>query len=275
MAADLLNIKLNRLKDILVSYQKVLIAYSGGVDSSFLLKSASSFLGIDKVLAVTAVSPTYTQKELETAKEITIDLSVGHKIISTDEVDNPNFKANPQNRCYYCKSELFLKLQEIAKKEGIGYVLDGTNADDTNDYRPGSQAKKECGVYSPLAEAGLTKEDIRTLSKAFGLKTWDAPAAACLASRFAYGQEITVEDLRRIEKAEAYIRSLGFKMVRVRHYQLSDKTLLARVEVNNSDIPKIVGRRSSVVNCLKELGYTYVTLDLEGYRAGSMNEGIK
>ena len=165
-------------------------------------------------------------------------------------------------------------MQKIAQKEGIDYVLDATNADDLKDYRPGQEAKKECGVHSPLAEAGMTKKDIRALSKKFGLKTWDAPQAACLASRFAYGQEITREDLNRIEKAEEYIRSLGFKMVRVRHYQLSDKTRLARIEVNKEDIKKAASHKSQVTSHLKGLGYNYVTLDLEGYRTGSMNEGL-
>ena len=248
MAQAHLKRKLNKLKDIIVSYKKALIAYSGGVDSSFLLKSACLYLGCDKVLAVTAVSPTYTRKELEGAKEIAKNLGVGHKSISTNEVDDPRFKANPKDRCYYCKSELFSKLQGIARKERIGYVLDGTNADDIKDYRPGQEAKKECGVHSPLAEAGLTKEDIRKLSKEFGLKTWDAPQGACLASRFAYGQEIAIEDLKRIEKAEEYIRSLGFKMVRVRYYQLPDKTRLARIEIDTKDIPNFVHRPSSIVS---------------------------
>ena len=282
MAADLLKRKLNKLKDIVAAYRLVLIAYSGGVDSSFLLKSAVCFLGSENVLAITAVSPTYTQKELKAAKEIAEGLGVAHRVIDTNEVDDPRFKANPENRCYYCKSELFSRLQKIARTEGIAYVLDATNADDLKDYRPGQEAKKECGVHSPLAEAGMAKKDIRALSKEFGLKTWNAPQAACLASRFAYGQEITVEDLNRIEKAEEYIRSLGFKMVRVRHYQLPDKTKLARIEVDTKDMPNLVPaspagrlRQSSLVHRLRKLGYTYVTLDLEGYRSGSMNEGIK
>ena len=256
------------------SHKKVIVAYSGGVDSSFLLKCCVDFLGRDRTIAVTAVSPTYTQKELQTAREISQGLGVSHKIIHTSEVDNPNFKANPQNRCYYCKSELFSHLRLLAKKEGVSFVLDGTNADDLKDYRPGSLAKKELGVSSPLAEANLSKEEIRAASKELGLKTWDAPQMSCLASRFAYGQEIGLEDLSRIEKAEDYIRGLGFKMVRLRHYRLSDKTLLARLEVNKEDVIKIANHQSPITNRLKELGYNYITLDLEGYRTGSMNEGI-
>ena len=275
MAVRVLKKKLNRLSGLLRSYQRVLVAFSGGVDSSFLLKCCRDYLGRKNVLAITAVSPTYTRKELAAAKDLAGELNVRHRIIHTNEVDDPDFKANPENRCYYCKSELFSKLREMARKEGIGFVLDATNADDLKDYRPGSLAKKECGVHSPLAEAGLSKKEIRQFSKEFGLKTWDAPQAACLASRFAYGQEIGIEDLKRVEAAEEYIRSLGFKMARLRHYQLPDKTLLARVEVDVKDIKKAASHRSLVTSQLKKIGYNYVTLDLEGYRSGSMNEGIK
>lgn len=275
MAEQVLKKKLDRLAGILRAYRKALVAFSGGVDSSFLLKCCRDYLGRENVLAVTAVSPTYTKKELAAAKDIAGELGASHRVIHTNEVEDPNFKANPQNRCYYCKSELFSKLQEMAGKEGIKFVLDATNADDLKDYRPGSLAKKECGVHSPLAEAGLGKKEIRQLSKELGLKTWDAPQAACLASRFAYGQEIKIEDLARVEAAEDFIRSLGFKMVRLRHYQLPDKTLLARVEVGAQDIERVASRKSQVASKLKKLGYNYVTLDLEGYRSGSMNIGIK
>lgn len=275
MAEQVLKKKLDRLAGILRAYRKALVAFSGGVDSSFLLKCCRDYLGQENVLAVTAVSSTYTKKELAAAKDIAGELGASHRVIHTNEVEDPNFKANPQNRCYYCKSELFSKLQEMAGKEGIKFVLDATNADDLKDYRPGSLAKKECGVHSPLAEAGLGKKEIRQLSKELGLKTWDAPQAACLASRFAYGQEIKIEDLARVEAAEDFIRSLGFKMVRLRHYQLPDKTLLARVEVGAQDIERVASRKSQVASKLKKLGYNYVTLDLEGYRSGSMNIGIK
>ncbi len=274
-AAVQLKRKLKKLENILLSYKKAIVAYSGGVDSSFLLKSCCRYLGNDKVVAVTAVSPTYTRKELKTAGQVAKGLGVAHKIIRTDEVGDPRFKSNPENRCYYCKSELFSKLKSIAGRKGIGFVLDGTNADDLKDYRPGRKAKEELGVSSPLAEAGLTKDDIRALSRKFGLKTWDAPQAACLASRFAYGQEITPADLKRIDRAEDYIRSLGVKMARVRHYQLPDNTKLARIEVDKKDIRRLVMRHASCVMRIKKLGYDYVTLDLEGYRSGSMNIGLK
>lgn len=274
MALATLRRKLDKLKGILLSYKRVLLAYSGGVDSSFLLKCCSDFLGKNNVLAVTAVSPTYTQGELRIAEEITRGLAVTHKIIPTSEFENPDFKANPQNRCYYCKLELFCKLKEMAKEEQIRFVLDGSNCDDLKDYRPGAKAKKESGVRSPLAEAGLSKKEIRRLSKELGLKTWDAPQMACLASRFAYGQEITIDDLRRVEKAEESIRSLGIKMVRVRHYRLPDRTLLARIEVKRKDMRKITSCALRLASYLKKIGYNYVTLDLEGYRTGSMNIGI-
>ena len=270
----LLRKKLEKLKETLLSYRKVIVAYSGGVDSSFLLKYCVDSLGKDQTTAVTAVSPTYTRKELQTAQKIAHGLGVSHKIINTSEVDDPNFKANPENRCYYCKSELFSRLQSLAKKEKAGFVLDGTNADDLKDYRPGSLAKNELGVKSPLAEVNLSKEEIRAASKELGLKTWDAPQMSCLASRFAYGQEIRLEDLSRIEKAENYIRSLGFKMVRLRHYRLADETLLARLEVDKKDIKKVASYQLAVASYLKKLGYNYITLDLEGYRSGSMNIGI-
>lgn len=274
MAEQPLKRKLEKLKSIIISCKKAIVAYSGGVDSSFLLKCCLDYLGKDSVLAVTAVSPTYTRKELTTAKEIAKGLGISHTVISTEEVDNPNFRSNPRNRCYYCKTELFSKLKSIAQKKGIGFVFDGTNADDLKDYRPGRQAKEELGVRSPLAESGLHKADIRKLSRKFGLKTWDAPQAACLASRFAYGQEIAPEDLGRIEKAEDYLRSLGIKMVRVRHYVLADKTRLARIEVDKEEIQIVTNHKPQITNQLKKLGYNYVTLDLEGYRTGSMNEGI-
>lgn len=275
MAEQPLKRKLEKLKSIIISCKKAIVAYSGGVDSSFLLKCCLDYLGKDNVLAVTAVSPTYTRKELTTAKEIAKGLGISHTVISTEEVDNPNFRSNPRNRCYYCKTELFSKLKSLARMEGFGFVFDGTNADDLKDYRPGRQAKEELGVRSPLAESGLHKADIRKLSRKFGLKTWDAPQAACLASRFAYGQEIAPEDLGRIEKAEDYLRSLGIKMVRVRHYVLAGKTRLARIEVDKEEIQIVTNHKSQITNQLKKLGYNYVTLDLEGYRTGSMNEGIK
>lgn len=273
-AAGLLKKKLDRLKGILCSFRRVIIAYSGGVDSTFLLKCAVIYLGSDNVTAVTAVSATYTKNELLSARKTAKALKAAHEFILTDELENPDFRKNPENRCYYCKGELFSKLQAIAKQRGVDFVLDGSIADDLKDYRPGRKAKEELLVRSPLAEAGMNKKEIRRLSKEFGLKTWDAPQAACLASRFVYGQEIKEEDLRRVEACEAYIRSLGFKMVRLRHYQLPDETRLARIEVDGRDIKRIVNYKSRVARYLKKQGYNYIVLDLEGYRTGSMNDSI-
>lgn len=274
MVAELLKTKINKLKDILLAYKKVIVAYSGGTDSSFLLKCCSDFLG-KNVLAVTAVSPTYTKKELNLAKEIARLLGVRHKIIKTDEMGDARFNSNPKNRCYYCKQELFYKLRSMARRQHTSFVLDGSNLDDLRDYRPGAKAKRDLGVRSPLAEAKFTKGDIRKLSREFGLKTWNQPAGACLASRFAYGQKITMSGLGKIEKAEKYLCFLGIEMARLRHYELSDKTLLARIEVNKKDIKRVVTGQLSIVRYLKRLGYNYITLDLEGYRMGSMNEGLK
>ena len=273
MAENRLRKKLSKLKDILLSYKEAVVAYSGGADSTFLLKCCSSQPG-SKVLAVTAVSPTYTRRELKAAKEIAADLGVVHKVIRTSEFDDPNFKANPRNRCYYCKLELFSRLKKIAGKNRIEFVLDGSNADDTRDYRPGSKAKLELGVVSPLAEAGLTKSEIRRLSRQQGLKTWDTPQAACLASRFPYGQTIRKDDLSRVEKAENYLHSLGFKTVRLRHYRLPDNNILARIEVDRVDLKAFLKDRTAVTVYLRGCGYDYITLDLEGYKPGSMNVGF-
>ena len=247
----------------------MLIAYSGGVDSSFLLKMAQDVLG-DNVLAVIAKSPTYTKSELNEAIGFCKRYKIKYLVIETEELNNPRFAKNPKNRCFYCKDELFSRLKQIAKARKIKYVIDGSNADDTRDYRPGREAKEKHGVRSPLTEAKLTKQDIRILSKEMGLATWDKPSLACLASRFPYDTEIREKDLMRINAAEEFLRSLGFAQVRVRHYDS-----LARIEVLKDDIGRVLSLASQkIVNKLKELGYNYVTLDLEGYRSGSMNEGI-
>ena len=261
--------KFARLKKIIDAMRSVLVAYSGGVDSSFLLKAAKDILG-NKVLAVIAKSPTYTKSELKEAVGFCKKYKIKYLIIETEELNNPQFAKNPKNRCFYCKDELFSKLKEIAKARNLKYILDGTNYDDRLDYRPGAAAKEKHGVRSPLKEAKLTKQDIRILSKEMGLSTWNKPSLACLASRFPYDTEIRKKDLRRINAAEEFLRSLGFAQVRVRHYDS-----LARIEVSKGDISKILSTASQkIVNKLKELGYNYITLDLEGYRAGSMNETL-
>jgi len=261
------NGKLNHLKDILAEMQSALIAYSGGADSTFLLKVAHDVMG-ERVVAATALSSTYPHAELEYAKRMAGDLGVRHVTIVTDELSNPMFAGNPTNRCYWCKKELFSKLAGIAEKHNLDYVLDGSNHDDTVDYRPGMRAAMEHGVRSPLREAGFGKEEILHLSKKLGLRTWNKPALACLASRLPYGTAITEDRLRRIDEAEEYVRSLGITQVRVRHH--GD---IARIEVPIAEMDKVVRKKQMprLVHKLKGLGYRYVTIDLEGYRTGSMN----
>ncbi|MFA4967280.1 MAG: ATP-dependent sacrificial sulfur transferase LarE [Candidatus Margulisiibacteriota bacterium] len=263
--------KLDILKDILKDMKSVLVAYSGGVDSAYLLKIAVDTLDNDKVLAVTASSETYPDHEKKEARELCEKLGAKAMVIETREFDDPNFRSNPKDRCYYCKKELFSKLTAIMKENNLAFIIDGSNADDLNDFRPGAKAKKELGVRSPLQEAELTKEEIRSSAKAVGLSNWDKPSSACLASRIPYGTEIVPEVLQRIEKAEDYLRSLGFKQLRVRHH---DK--LARIEIESHEIPVIMkGNMMGKINKkFDELGYIYVTLDLKGYRTGSLNEAI-
>jgi len=246
-----------------------LVAFSGGVDSTFLLKACKDALG-DNLLAVTATSATYPQEELKFAKKIADKLGAKHKIIETGELKDNRFVKNPVNRCYFCKKELFIRLNKIAKENKLDFVIDATNYSDKFDFRPGNKAKEELGIRSPLKEARLTKEDIRALSKKMGLSTWDKPSLACLASRIPYGVKITSDILSRINRAETYLRKIGLKQVRLRHYNG-----LCRIEVLKSDINKVINKRDKIIDRLKKLGYNYVTVDLEGYRTGSMNEVIK
>ena len=264
--------KMERLKEILKKMDRVVIAFSGGVDSSFLLKMAKDILQDGNVLAVTTVSETYTSSELKQAKRFAKKLGVRHKIIFTEELKNKNFTKNPIDRCYYCKKELFCKLNEIAKKQGFDYVLDASNTDDTKDYRPGSKAKKEFGVRSPLIEAGFTKRDIRRYSMSLKLETANLPSMACLASRFPYVQKINKYTLSMIELAEKYIKKQGISQVRVRWHRD-----IARIEVEKGTIKKFLDDKfcKLVVKRLKCLGFKYITLDIEGYRTGSLNEVLK
>lgn len=243
----------------------VLVAYSGGTDSTFLLKVAHDVLK-DKILAVTANSPTYPAEELRFSKKMANLLSVRHKIINTYELKEKRFISNPVDRCYFCKRELFSRLKKMAKSNKLNYVIDASNISDEKDYRPGKKAKEELKVRSPLQEAGFTKSDIRRLSKKMGLFSWDKPALACLASRVPYGIRISSKILSRINKAEGFLRQLGFKQVRLRHYNG-----LCRIEVFKKDIPSLINKRSLIVEKLKKIGYNYVTVDLEGYRTGSLN----
>ena len=267
-------LKFKSLKKSLKKMGKVLIAFSGGVDSSFLLKVALDTLGKENVLAVTADSETYPRAELKEASDLARDLGLDgrHRIIKTSEFKIKKFSENPPDRCYYCKLELFSKLKKIAKENKIDYVLDGSNYSDRDDFRPGRKAINKLGVRSPLLESELTKEEIRALSKKLNLPTWNKPAFACLSSRIPYGENITLEKVSRIEKAESFLRSLGFLQLRVRHHNK-----IARIELDPKEFKRLMNEdlRKKIYGKLKGLGFSYVTLDLLGYRTGSMNEVLK
>jgi uncharacterized protein len=261
--------KHRQLAEIFRSMGRVLVAYSGGVDSTLLLKVAQDSLGSENTLAATALSPLYPEREVTGSKRIAESLGVRHVLIESNELEIDGFSKNPPNRCYFCKRELFKKLCALAKKERIPFVVEGSTVDDEKDHRPGRLAVQELGVRSPLKEVGFTKVEIRELSRALGLPTWDKPSFACLASRFPYGEEITLEALKRVGEAEDFLFSLGFKQVRVRHYGP-----LARIELLKEEMGRLIDSplRDAVVSQLKEMGYQYVTLDLQGFRSGSMNE---
>jgi len=268
MAKDLQH-KYETLKKILKELDSVVVAYSGGVDSTFLLKVAMDTLGVKNVLACISAGVVEPKHVLKRAKKIAKDFGVRLQTIDADELKDPNFVANKADRCFHCKSHLCQELLDIANRNGLKYVVFGTNSDDLDDFRPGNRAMKVFGVRSPLAEAGLTKKDIRTLSKKLGLETADVPASPCLASRISYGLEITEERLRQIEDAEDFLRSQGLVEFRVRHHDT-----VARIEVHPQDMEKITTEpaRSKIIEKLKSLGFKYITLDLQGFRSGSMNE---
>ncbi len=258
--------KLARLRKIILKCNSCLVAFSGGVDSTFLLKVVSLVLPKDKFLAVTANSRLYPKEELLFSKRVASGLGARHKIINAPRLKDKRFISNPVNRCYFCKKELFTALKDIATKFKLNFVVDASNISDESDFRPGNLAKEELKIRSPLVEAGFTKKDIRRLSKKFGLAAWDKPSSACLASRVSYGTPISRQLLGRINQAEAYLKKIGFKQVRLRHYNG-----LCRIEVLRKDIPRLISKRNQVVDKLKNFGYNYITIDLEGYRTGSMN----
>lgn len=262
--------KTKKLKESLLALDSVVVAFSGGADSTLLLKMCCDVLG-ERVLAVTADSPIHPDYEVGDAVKTAESLGVKHTVIRTQEMQNPRFTANAPDRCYHCKKGLFQALKAMASENGVASVVEGANADDLEDYRPGARAGDEVGVRRPLQEAGLTKAEIRSISKDLGLPTWNKPSLACLVSRIPYGSPITPEALASIDAAETFIRSLGIAQVRVRHHGQT-----ARIEVDPGDVEKLVREtnRLRVVNQLRGLGYVYITLDLAGYRTGSLNEGV-
>ncbi|WP_445632099.1 ATP-dependent sacrificial sulfur transferase LarE [Nostoc sp. DSM 114167] len=260
--------KFEQLKALFTEMEQALIAYSGGVDSTLVAKIAYDALG-DRALAVTAVSPSLLPEELEDAKIQAATIGIPHKIVQTHEMENPNYTSNPVNRCYFCKSELHDTLKPLALELGYPYVVDGVNADDLHDYRPGIQAAKERGARSPLAEVGVTKVEVRQLSQQLGLPWWDKPAQPCLSSRFPYGEEITVAKLQRVGRGEIYLRKLGWQNLRVR-----SEGDTARIELPPEQIKEFVltNDLQTLVSAFQDFGFIYVTLDLEGYRSGKLNQ---
>ncbi len=259
------------LQQILSNLGSAIVAFSGGADSAYLAHAAAATLG-DRALAVTADSPSYPDAHRQLALRVATEFDIPHEVIQTDELNRPEYRANPANRCYYCKHELYAHLTALAQSRGFVAVIDGNNADDRGDYRPGRQAAREFGVRSPLDEADLSKEEIRLLSRAAGLPTWDVPASACLSSRIPYGSEVTESKLRLIEAAEDVLRNLGFRVFRVRHHDV-----LARLELARDEMPRALepAVNAQVVQELKALGYQHVTIDLQGYRLGSLNEALR
>ncbi len=270
-AAGDLETKHRRLHELLAGFDSLIVAFSGGVDSAYLAWAATQVLGAS-ALCVTADSPSYPDRHRQLALRVAREFALHHEIIGTGELERPEYRANPVNRCYYCKHELYTALSALAAARGFTAIADGSNADDRGDYRPGRKAAQEFGVRSPLDEVGLTKDDIRELSRRAGLPTWDEPASACLSSRIPYHSEVTDGKLRMIERAEESLRALGFRVCRVRHHDR-----LARLEIGRDELPRALEAdvRERIVRELTDIGYQHVTIDLQGYRMGSLNEGVR
>jgi pyridinium-3,5-biscarboxylic acid mononucleotide sulfurtransferase len=262
--------RLEELEAMIAPYGSALVAFSGGVDSSLALAVAARALPKESVLAVTSNNETYLPSELEQAEAFVRSLGVEHLVVNTRELDDPNYARNPANRCYFCKSTLYSDLRALAQEKGYACVVDGANKDDEGDYRPGRKAAKEIGVASPLAMAGLGKAEVRELARYLGLRTWDKPALACLSSRFPYGQEITPEKLAQVAKGEEFMRSRGYEQVRVRHHGE-----IARLEVGAAELERAFSEREEISAELKAAGFLYVTLDLGGYKPGSLNAALE